>query len=126
MSNTGVETSFQAGWYDCLYILKNQETDEYHGAFFQEDQPPNNCIDDSYTFNVRLLCRFITKGHKTKQEPLKAIETVQKALSIPDENVFIEEDIPWNGKHKLILVRPKWKQEQTYEPDFSNQTPTKD
>jgi hypothetical protein len=96
-----------AGPLDCVYILRDVNTDKYHPCYFEE-RPFPGPIDDSKGF-FRLKSKM---HHTTGFESLSCAVANARGLadqtSLPEENLFLD-PVEWNGQIALVWIVPDWR-----------------
>lgn len=100
--------TFIPGPLDAIAILHCVSTNTYHSVFFEEVIPPSP-PPAMETPTVRLRSKMHhTTGAPTHDEAKRHAAELWTQILVPPESVWLDEVIPWDGSHGVVIFRSNW------------------
>lgn len=98
------------GYFDVACILHNANTDTYHCAFFEEYPFPGEIKSPEETKVIRLKSKMHhAKGSADLEGAIAQLEEMLNKIIIPEENVWEDEPIEWDGEIGVVIVKDNWR-----------------
>jgi len=102
--------TFTGGPLDVLCILHGRTTGRFHVAFFEEKPFPGPAPPVGGTGPVRLKSKaHHTQGNASLAEALGELHEMSTKIQLPEENVWAETAMPWEGEVGIVWVVPDWR-----------------
>lgn len=96
-----------AGPYDVILVLKHEQTGRLHVCFAEEHPMPGPI--EEYPAIVRLKSKYThTMGAADEAEMAVQLDEMRAKILLPDENVWPEPHLPWDGE-AFVTVMSQWR-----------------
>lgn len=102
--------TYTGGPLDVICVLVDVTTGRFHAAYFEERPMPGPIPGVTDDRPVRLMSKMHhTEGADTWAGALDHAHAMTETITLPTENVMLDEAWPWDGEQATVRILPNWR-----------------